>query len=360
MILYLIISFIAFSFTILSFLNKKDNVFFFLVFLLLIGIFAGSRYEIGGSDYFIYEIMYDATSSDFSDIFYSNDMLLKITEKGYIFIMSVAKLIGLTFNEFLLVLGIGTAFGLFYLFNHYSQYLFFTLFIFLGKGFLYYFFTAQRQIIAIIICWFSIKYLISRSFFKFLVLILLASLFHISAVFFLLLYLIKDFKFKNLTVLVLIVLAAIVGFLNIGPYLFNMLASIIPFASGKLMNYSAGGGRINILNFAEMLPLLFIVIANKKTLMNNTKFFNLFFNMFVLYILVNFAFIDFPIIIRLRGYLIIGYITIIAGIPYCFKGDYSKIIILVAFTLYFSAVYIRELLTFDKGEGYLPYNSFLF
>lgn len=167
-------------------------------------------------------------------------------------------------------------------------------------------------------------------------------------------------RLKNKTVLLLLFISIVMGVLHIGPFLMTTFSSFLPVSTEKLINYSGGTGSINVLNFIEMLPILFIVLKYRVIISQRTKNFPIFFSFFILYILINFAFYDFSIMVRLRGYFILGYIAIIASIPYAFKTSSEKIFAFMMMALYFSAVFIRELLVFDGGEGYLPYNSFLF
>lgn len=304
--------------------------------------------------------MYENTPNRFSEIINPSDIILKKTERGYILVMTLFKMIGLSYNHFLLILGIITSLLLFTVIKDYTNYFFLVLFLFLCKGYLYYFFTAQRQIIAMLICWYAIKYIEKRKFGQFLFFVLIASFFHASAIVFTIVYFIYKMRLKNKTVLLLLFISIVMGVLHIGPFLMTTFSSFLPVSTEKLINYSGGTGSINVLNFIEMLPILFIVLKYRVIISQRTKNFPIFFSFFILYILINFAFYDFSIMVRLRGYFILGYIAIIASIPYAFKTSSEKIFAFMMMALYFSAVFIRELLVFDGGEGYLPYNSFLF
>ncbi len=360
MFVYIII-FITITLIALFFLYKKKTKHYLLFSLcIFLGLFSGARNEsLGGYDTSMYKYLYENSSKNFPNID-TPDAIVNATEKGYVALMSLFNTIGLNFNIFLLGLGVVTSF-LFYLFlKQYSLYPFLFLMIFLSKGYLYYFFTAQRQIIAMLICWLSLKYVLQKQFIKFSLIIIIASFFHISALAFLFVYFLNEIKLDNKKVYMLILVSVILGIFKIGTYLTGIVYSYLPFGSEKLMQYVEGGSNsINILNFFEITPILIFVLYNRNVIKDKTKYFNLFFNLFVFYIIITFAFADFAIIARLKGYFLIGYLVIISAIPYCFKSKKEGSVVLLLASFYFFAVFIRELLVFDNGKGYLPYHTFL-
>jgi hypothetical protein len=360
MVPYLIILYISIALSFIHFVGKKENKYQLLFIIILLGLLSGSRYEIGGSDYYIYENMYNNVSTHLSEVINPSDNILMVTERGYIAIMALSKKVGLNYNQFLLLLGIATSITLFLVIKNYTNYFFLILLLFICKGYLYYFFTAQRQIIAILICWYAIKFVLNRKFKSFAFFVLIASLFHSSAIVFLIVYFTYAMELKNKFVIILFFISIIFGSLHIGPRLLIFISNYLPIGAEKLINYSGGTGSVNVFNFIEMVPIMFLILKHRNIISRNTKHFSFFFPLFLIYIFINFAFYDFSIMTRVRGYFIIGYISIIASIPYSFKTQAQKNIVLVVLVLYFSAVFIRELMVFDGGTGYLPYNSYLF
>ncbi|AZA63738.1 hypothetical protein EG345_02780 [Chryseobacterium carnipullorum] len=134
-ILYIFSIFLSFY----TYFKENANKIPFFIFFIILGIFAGSRFNIGGSDYLVYELMYENTDKDFSDVFSPDYFLLLGTEKGYIILMSAFNYLGVDFNTFLLFLGICCSIGLYFVFTRYSNVYGVLLTIFFAKGFLYYF-----------------------------------------------------------------------------------------------------------------------------------------------------------------------------------------------------------------------------
>ncbi|CEJ70999.1 Transmembrane protein EpsG [Chryseobacterium oranimense G311] len=357
-ILYLFSVFLSFY----SYLKENTSKIPFLIFFIILGIFAGSRFNIGGSDYMVYELMYENTDKDFSDVFSPDYFLLMATEKGYIVLMSVFNYLGADFNTFLLFLGITCSIGLYFIFTRYSNIYGVLLMIFFAKGFLYYFFTAQRQIIAMIICWLAIKFVVERKFLKFFLMVILASLFHTSAIMFLVIYFFCNIKIDNKKAIILLIISIALGALKIGTLIGMQISSFLPFGAEKLTDYleEEGAAGANILNFIEIIPVLFVILMSRHRIESKIKYFNLFFNLYVFFVMITFAFYDFAFIARLKGYFVIGYIVILSSLLYIPNKKTISVGILLILAFYCFAVYTRELLVFDNGEGYLPYKSYFF
>ncbi|AZA63739.1 EpsG family protein [Chryseobacterium carnipullorum] len=232
---------------------------------------------------------------------------------------------------------------------------------FLCKGVFILFFTAQRQIIAMIICWLAIQFVIERKFFKFFLMVLLASFFHTSAILFIVVYFLYRVKISNKRTVVLLFISIGMGVLKIGSLIGMQISSFLPFGGEKLTGYlEEEGAGANVLNFIEMVPILFVILMNRYRIENKIKYFNLFFNLYVIFMMITFAFYDFAFIARLKGYFIIGYIVILSSLLFIPNKKSVGIGILLILIFYCFAVYTRELLVFDNGEGYLPYKSYLF
>lgn len=361
MLPYILTFFLMSLFSVRSYLTDRKNKAIFLVVTLFLGALAGSRVEtLGGYDTGVYKLMYDNLKG-YNDVSSPDYFLLQTTERGYIFLMAFLKSFGLNFNYFLLILGLSCGLALYYVFSRYIKYPIIVFAIFLSKGYLYYFFTAQRQIIAMCLCWLALNFVIKRKFIPFAAMILAAALVHSSAIVFLIVYFLYNLKVNNIQAIALIVTSVLFGLLGIGSLLGNLVSAFLPFGGEKLNSYLSGAdGGINVLNFLELLPILFFVMTNREIIAKKTPHYQFFFNVYLIFLLITFAFYDFAFIARLKGYFIIGYIVVIASLVDITKKKQIGIGILMAILLYCFAVMVRELLVFDDGTGYLPYKSFLF
>ncbi|MDR6516360.1 EpsG family protein [Chryseobacterium camelliae] len=363
MVPYLII---YFSISIASLYNvfiKRYNFTLFLILILIIGVFSGSRItSLGGYDTDVYSKVFSEVPSNFSDALTADSFYLLSMEKGYIIINWLAKGLGLNFNQFLLSLGIISAIGLYSVFKKYSQYYFVVLLIFLAKGYLYYFFTAQRQVLAMILCWYSIHFLLNKKLWIFVLCIIIAIQFHTSSIVFFIAYFCSRYRLNNKWAVIIVTISLIVGLSKIGLLVGQSFSAYLPGEqiSEKVNNYIENSeAGVNILNFLELVPFFLILIYWRKSIEEKFPNFDFFFNIFLVYLCLTFAFYNFQFIARLKGYFVIGYILMISSFFYI-GSNKVKFGILLIVIFYCLAVFVRELLVFDDGEGYLPYQSFLF
>ncbi|MCA6069108.1 EpsG family protein [Chryseobacterium sp. RG1] len=363
MIPYLILYFSISLASVYNVFIKRYNYTLFLILILIIGFFSGSRVtKLGGYDTDVYKQAFEEVPSNFFNTLSADSFYLKNMEKGYAAVNWLAKSIGLNFNEFLLCLGIISALGLYVVFKRYSQYYFVVLMIFLAKGYLYYFFTAQRQVLAMIICWCSIYFILNKRFWIFFLCILIAIQFHTSSIIFFVAYFCNLIRFNNKWSLIIVALSLMVGLSNVGLLIGQGFSAYLPGEqfSEKLNNYLENSDSgVNILNFIELVPVFLIMIYFRKKIEEKFPNFNFFFNIFLVFLCLTFAFYNFQFIARLKGYFVIGYIMIISSFLYIAPNK-IKFGILSVIMVYCLAVFVRELLVFDNGEGYLPYQSFLF
>jgi len=357
-LIYLLIAFLAFD----SIYFKRNFKYIVIIFTIFLGIFSGSRsIDLGGYDTWVYSRFYSDLPLNITQVLNSDEKYIIKFEKGYTVLNIIGKSLGLNFNQFLLLLGIICSSLLILPFKRYSNYYFFSVLIFLSKGYLYYFFTAQRQVIAMMICWIALKYLDNRNKVIFFLLILLAVQFHTSSIFFVLIYFLTKIRLTNKIIYMSILVSILFGFSNLGVVLSQQFSVFFPqdAFSNKLNTYVENSTvGINILNYFEMIPILYLVIKNKDQLEQKSPYFNTILWLFLLFYCLTFAFYNINSVSRLKGYFVIGYIIIISNLISTRKS-YKKYYYFLIILGYCLAVYLREILVFSGGTGYFPYRSFL-
>ena len=360
MVIYIFLFLVVMLLFLDSIYTKRLNTLIFYGVILSLGIISGSRVTtLGGYDTEVYSIIYQNTPNSFREAYFSQAFLVVGIERGYIFINSLFKQLGFTFNEFLLIIGVisSTVTGI--IFKKYSRYVLFVILIFLTKGYLYYFFTAQRQILAMMICWLALQFVIQRKVIPFILLVLLASQFHSSALFFIIVYPLYLIKLTKKRIIIFYIASILIGVLKIGALLSIFLGGYLQQdSSEKLSNYVNNSNEgVNPLNFIELIPIIFVIVKYSDVLKKNVKYYDILIVLFFLYTGLTFAFYDFIFIARLKGYFIIGYVTLVSYIPFLFKNK-LKFGVIFLMIIYFLLVFIRELLTFSDGTGYIPYKAF--
>lgn len=159
-------------------------------FILLIGIFRAELLGVDVTNYKTYFRMY--SSFEFSDVI--NDFN---SDNGYILLN---KIIYLFNNDFWVAKGVmyTFVFGLYsFVIYKKSEYPALSYLIYLGLGFLGFNFCILRQAIAVSICFYSFIFVKEKNFVKFIVLVLIATTFHKTAIFFAVAYPLINNPIKN-------------------------------------------------------------------------------------------------------------------------------------------------------------------
>ena len=246
--------------------QKKYIAIFILTFLCII---SGTRYNMGGSDYFIYQVIFNASPilKDFSLMSIQSNWITKNYEIGYIFLNSVIKSIGFSFYGFTLIHSI-----IFYLCMYYGlkgyikDYYIFILF-FLYKLFLYDTFISMRQSITIAIFFCALHLIEEKKAVKYFILCIIAIIIHNGAWILFPIYFINKVSLTKRKVLWLnIVFIPMLIFSYINNPIWNLISLIlekVPFAAqGVRVNTfidSAGGSTIDIFHTLEYLLFMILV-----------------------------------------------------------------------------------------------------
>lgn len=172
-------------FTILGLINKKSNKLMLAIIILLLILMAGNTYN---ADSIVYNLNYDNIT---------NPLYTWPFEDGYQYFAKLCATIGLTYNQFLFVVGLialTLIVNTIKLFTPYKTYV-------LALYFVYPFIIDVVQIrnfLAMSIIVFGMRYLIAekKNYMKYTLCVLIASVFHISSIFYMvfLLVRIKDIR----------------------------------------------------------------------------------------------------------------------------------------------------------------------
>ena len=362
----------------MSLTSSQKNTLRLVAFLLLI-IFAGGRWsaiEVGYDrevfDYSTYKNIYNSSLniSNFLSEYASSGIEIKSTEFGYVLYSSLCfSLFGnnfdvyLLFTNFLLILLLYKSFK-----NNVIRYgVFFILFFFVARLYFQYNFILLRQAISLSIIWaWGFPCLLKDKKIKFILLVLLASTFHFTA----LLTLLAVFLNRTLNVRKFVCLICLCFLLSTTKIMDVFLLSIINGAlsiigvSGgigeKLSKYLLEGGGeyrgMNILNFAEAVPFFYIVKKFKTELCQSVigRFYH---NMFYLFILLLTITMNFGFLTRAVQYFMFSYIFLLSFFFNAETKGVRKQVFLSLLSCYFFIYSVRYILYwFSSGD----YSFFLF
>lgn len=313
----------------LSFDNRCKLI--FLSFCLL-ALFAGGRwssYEVGYDldifDYSTYKNVYyeGLNIFDFFDDYASADLEIKSQEPGYIFYSSFCRLIlGDNFNLYLLFTNVLLVVLLWKSFrkNEIKYGYLFLLFVFVSRLYFQYNFILLRQAIAIFIVWaYGFPLLLNNKKSRFIVVVILASTFHFSALISLFALLFSRHLNTKYIVYAIIFFIA----LNVTGLMDRFFLSLIKNGL-SILGVSAGIGeklskylieddfrKMNVITFIEALPFAYITIKYKRALCSTSS--GLFYyNMFYIFILLLAVTMNFGFLTRMCQYFMFSYFYLLA------------------------------------------------
>lgn len=269
MIIYIIPMILCFIFNFIKLDNKKNKIAYWgiIVFLFLI---SGLRYYVG-QDYHHWLYMYNSIESNHPDGEY--------VEIGYKYLNKLIQLIPCS-NVFWLYI-ITSAFMIFgfgYAIKKYvePEYLFVSIFMFIGSGIFFATLNLIRQYIAIVIILLGLGFLKNKKYIKFSIAIFLACLFHTSAIImlpFMIFYIIFNNNKYTKTLIVFYIMSLIFIVVDIR-YIIEMLSFIIPerwiwYLESEFLTYRNYSALVKQL--VPNILLIFTMLNRKKIIETNEK-----------------------------------------------------------------------------------------
>lgn len=257
LILYLSIYTIS-SILITKGIKRKKNVFILLGIFILI-VFAGIRYDVG-TDYINYKYMYENISNKgFLEIFHSK------IDKGFLLLIKMSSLVGneilfFSLSSFFIIIPFVYSLKMKYSKTCISLAIFLFLVTIFTSGM-----NIIRQVIAAGIVFYNFNYIFEKCFFKYMIFLILATLFHSTAVITFPLYFLWNKKIRNINKkrAIIIVLSYIII-----PFGFNVLIRIFSFIPvfSRFQSYS-NIGRLGLnMSFFLNLGLFLILFFNRRKL----------------------------------------------------------------------------------------------
>ena len=210
----------------------------------------------------------------------------------------------------------------------------------------------QRQFLAIGILLFSIKYLLSRNFVKYLCCLIIACFFHISSIVYIFVYFITSNRFKYKYFVYIFIIGYIFIFIGM-----KILISIFPFYEYYLLSLNSfkTGGQLQIIMYI-LFAIIYIIL--KKYLIKRC-YYNIFLKAYLWGLISTLWLIPFDanVAFRFGSFGLIQTIFLISYIPQAFNKT-SKIFIKIMLMILLSIIYIYNLYI-TTGTAYIPYKTFL-
>jgi hypothetical protein len=243
----------------------------------------------------------------FAEINQLSDIALTITgfEPGYSFFVLAAKFLSHNYTVFLLIHSVLYYFLIFSAFKKLSPYIFISLLLLYATtlGIL----GSNRQLIALGICLYALKYIADKESVKFFVLIVIAFFFHTSALIFIVYYFLNRDLNKYLIYSILI-LAFIIGKTGLPFWVFSFIGNHIGgMGASKVLSYIGNDDlvtkELSIFGLFKRLLFLWLFLYNYEFLTAKLATYKLMFNGYVVGLVLYLIFSSSLLIIVNRGSL---------------------------------------------------------
>lgn len=295
LVVLLIFSFLELRTNLTSIQHKSMLAFVYVICVLQVGL----RWETG-TDWEPYLLHFEATSS-LRDVYYS----LTGFEQGYGFLVLIIKTLWSNYSVFLVIHALLYYLLIFSAFKKFTPYIFVSIMVFYATtmGFL----GSNRQLLAIGICLYALRYVKDKQALKFFVLVGFAFLFHRSALLFCVYY----FLYRDVKPLILLgVLAAsiVIGKTSLPFTMFSFVGDFFGgMATSKVSMYiersenDLANNELSAMGFIKRLFFFGLFLYNYKFLSNKLSYYKLIFNGYYVGLLFYFLFSSSLLIMVNRG-----------------------------------------------------------
>lgn len=328
--------------------QSEEKLLYFSLFVLL--LVTGLRYKHG--DYGGYELAYE------EDFDIGQDW-------GYYQIQLLFHYFNLPFSVFVFAISLFGVIALNRAFQISLWPLFGMVFV-LGKIFTFYAMSGIRQYIAMVICWWAAGELLRTNRKQvFVLMVVIAYLFHGSALVFLPMLLFVNREFKLNVILYMLLAAVFMGLFweSVFQYVIDLNDTVDQRFGNYLRDPDEEG--MNMLNYVENLLFLLLAILVRKQAVKKIPYYDFFLYMFVIYCAIFLVGHNVRVVKRVRDYFAISYAFIVPAFIYLVEKK-SQTLVKVVFILYFILLMFRSFAVYDSAfepgafNRMVPYHNVLF
>jgi len=263
MYIYILILVLALAGAFLLKQGSTKSTVFLVCWLATLALFVGFSDMLGGYDRYIYGELFDEVADvrrAGGEIQSAYIFELYSSEFGFSWLNVAISYITANRYIFILILTIVIYALLFISFKRYVDNYPFALVLFMGLIF-FFTFTYLRQLVGVGVGWLSIEYVYKRKLWKFLTIVLLATLIHNSAIILLPIYFLPIKQYSKKLVIVLMVFCFILGITGIPSAVFDIYGSVSEM-EGRGQNYAENEVGFKIEYILEAFFFLYFILCN--------------------------------------------------------------------------------------------------
>ena len=263
MYIYILILVLALAGAFLLKQGSTKSTAYLVCWLATLALFVGFSDMLGGYDRYIYGELFDEVADvrrAGGNIQAAYIFELYSSEFGFSWLNVAISYITANRYIFILLLTIVIYALLFISFKRYVDNYPFALVLFMGLIF-FFTFTYLRQLVGVGVGWLSIEYVYKRKLWKFLTIVLLATLIHNSAIILLPIYFLPIKQYSKKLVIVLMVFCFILGITGIPSAVFDIYGSVSEM-EGRGQNYAENEVGFKIEYILEAFFFLYFILCN--------------------------------------------------------------------------------------------------
>lgn len=343
-------------------LNLRVCIYFLFWFI------AGFSYQTG-VDWFVYEEIYANAVTipeaiSLGDFFGYSGI---VAEFGFSLLASLMKTLIDDYYIFQTVLMLISTFFFFKNLRLYSVFIPVVVLLYFGCIYLTLNMSGVRQAVALSILFYGLKFVHDKKFFKYVIVVLGASCFHLTAILFLPLYLFLNIRISSKVLFVMIFFGLLLYLLRISlsSEFLHLLAQLSDNIIFKKLNFyiemrdSFTQARISPKMLIYVSLLLWAIIIRKKIEKQNT-YSNIFINLFFLYVFSNEVLWDTTeVVFRFSLYFMMGFVVLLPIMMMSFVEKNNRIAFLILIALVSFTTRSPILLNLNSGVSYNPYQNYL-
>ncbi|MBE0650622.1 MAG: EpsG family protein [Bacteroidales bacterium] len=326
-----------------------------LIIYLILVIQVGLRWETG-TDWNSY-LMHFQSISDFA----STSPWRTGEEWGYSIFVWVVKFFSSDYTFFLLVHAIIYYFLIFKSFKHYTSYFFLSLLMFysITMGMM----GSNRQLIAVAICLYALRYIVEEKPTRFFLLVILAMMFHTTAILFIIYYFLNR-QIKPMTLFLLLTFSIIIGYSSLPIYLFSHAGNLIGGVAGgkvaiyiELAKYMPQIDKLTLIGLLKRIIFISVFYYNRDKLSEKLPFYTIMLNGYIVGIVIYFLFAHSLTIMVSRGdfYFHIMEPILLASQMLLFNRRENKVIILFVLLVFSFILFFQSISVYP--DLFLPYKG---
>jgi hypothetical protein len=222
---------------------------------------------------------------------------------------------------------------------------------------------SNRQLIALAICIYSMRYIVEKTPVKFFISILLAVNFHITAILFVVYYFINS-EIKPRTIIIILGSTLIIGRFNLPILSFSYMANLFGGnTETKALMYLNGIKTYQALNnpsiFGLVKRILFLAVFyyNRKRISEKLAYYNLMLNGYIIGLAFYFMFASSLLIVVSRGSVFFNIMEpLLIASQLCIFKKKGNVVILLLIALVFSILFLFQSIR-SYPDLFLPYKG---